>query len=287
MPKRRPKRPNVTGRTEATKRFSMLPHLVLTTNAYRACSPNARALLVEIVMLYNGGNNGSLYMSVRDAAARMGVSDLTAATNALEELQGRGLIVMTKEAHFEVKASEESRARCWRITWEPYGKRIATHDYLNPKAEPDAGTKARRRMERGTKALKAYRRARDGDKLPVMDSRTMAEFEAVGGAPPVLETNTPNTANGEKLPNRLVMDSATYLYDTRGSANEAVLGIGWWSPDWAHAAALTAYAASLASQQAMTPSKRRMTPSNNRAAPQILANLQKPATRTKLANGLQ
>jgi len=118
MAKRRNKsRPNQTGRSN-TSRFARLDYRLLNSNAYRALSPNARALLIEVVMLYNGENNGSLWLSVRDAAHRMGVADVTAASNAFAELQDMGFITMTQDAHFRVKASDTCRARCWRLTWE-------------------------------------------------------------------------------------------------------------------------------------------------------------------------
>ncbi len=38
--------------------------------------------------------------------------------------------------------------------------------------QPEPGTKAHRRMERGMRALKAYRKDRDSGRLPVLDSDT-------------------------------------------------------------------------------------------------------------------
>src|SRR3546814_19367076 len=70
-----------------TSRFTRLDHRLLTTPAYRALSPNARSLLVELAMMENGKNNGSLFLSVRDAAHRMGVSDQKTAGAAFVELQ--------------------------------------------------------------------------------------------------------------------------------------------------------------------------------------------------------
>ena len=72
MGKRRNRnRVNATGRNN-TSRFVRLDYRILNSNAYRSLSPNARSLLVELVMLYNGENNGSLYLSVRDAARAAG-----------------------------------------------------------------------------------------------------------------------------------------------------------------------------------------------------------------------
>ena len=50
-------------------------------------SVRARSLLVELKLLYNGSNNGELFLSVRDAAARFstGTHQATAAFRQLED----------------------------------------------------------------------------------------------------------------------------------------------------------------------------------------------------------
>jgi hypothetical protein len=154
MGKRRNRnRVNATGRNN-TSRFVRLDYRLLNSNAYRSLSPNARSLLVDLLMLYNGENNGSLYLGVRDAAHRMGVADLTAASRAFDDLVALGFTELTQEAHFTVKASETSRARCWRLTWEAGpGRKAPSWDFLE--REPEPQTTARKRMERGLRALKA------------------------------------------------------------------------------------------------------------------------------------
>ena len=168
--KNRTNRVNAKGRnTGYTTRFVRLDHALLTSKAFRALSPQARALLIEICSLYNGRNNGSLYLSVRDASARMGVSDLSAASKAFDQLIDLGFIEMTKKAHFAVKASYTSRARCWRLVWEAGPEKTRpTQPYLT--REPPPKTKAYKRMESGLKALKRYRQAQSSNRLPVLDS---------------------------------------------------------------------------------------------------------------------
>jgi DNA-binding transcriptional regulator YhcF (GntR family) len=104
----------LSNRRNRTSRFVRLDYRLLHTPAYRALSCTARAWLVEVAMLHNGTNNGALYLSVRDAAARLGLSDLQAASKAFAELEAMGFVVCTADAHFHVKAAEHSRARCWR-----------------------------------------------------------------------------------------------------------------------------------------------------------------------------
>ena len=177
FPKRRNhSKVNATGRKEGRiNRFARLPHELLNSNAYRGLSPNARSLLVELISLHNAENNGSLYLSVRDAAARMGVVDLTAASRAFDELQAMGFIICTMDSKFRSGSSDTSRARCWLLTFvDGPGRKLATHDYRD--REPQPKTRERNRMERGLNALKRYRKARDCDRLPVLDSDTIEQF---------------------------------------------------------------------------------------------------------------
>ena len=164
--RRRKNRPNATGRNQ-TSRFVRLDYRMLHSPAFRSLSPKARALLIEIAMLYNGENNGSLYLSVEDAAARMGVADPHTAAGAFDELTASGFISMTKDAHFEVKASEHSRARTWRLNWLPVGRKIAGWQFLDHL--PEVKTAAHRRMEQGCRALSKYRKRRDREQFPGVD----------------------------------------------------------------------------------------------------------------------
>lgn len=162
---------NNKGRNPTT-RFARLDHRLLNSPAYRSLSTAARALLVELTMLENGVNNGSLYLGVRDAAGRLGMSDLTAVRSAFDELQQLGFVEMTEDATFHVKAADKSRARCWRLTWlAGPGRKGPTMDFVT--RQPPPGTKAHKRMDRGMRALKTYRKARDAGNLPVLESSTL------------------------------------------------------------------------------------------------------------------
>lgn len=191
MPKRRKPKVNAKGRNSGGReRFVHLPHRLMKSSAYRSLSLKSRALLVELIMLDNGSNNGSLYLSLRDAADRLGMSDLTSVSGAFDELIDRGLLKCTKEAHFHVKAAEHSRARCWTLTWLRADKRAPTNDW--EKYEPPTGLRERKRMERGMKALKRYYRALTSHRLPVLESGTQSDESAKSSTSPVLETRTGN-----------------------------------------------------------------------------------------------
>ncbi len=233
---------NATGRNE-TSRFARLGHRMLTSNAYRSLSPNARSLLVELTMLENGSNNGSLYLSVRDAAHRMGVADLTAASRAFDELIGLGFIEMTQDGYFRVKAANKSRARCWRLTWlAGPGRKMPSWEFLE--REPEPRTRARKRMERGQRCLKTYRRAKSSGHLPVLVSDMMHPKPADVPIATVVDSNTLNAKNGENPPIRRVRDSATHIAATIGKGQRDSL-LGWWQPDWGPSMAAMAHLASL------------------------------------------
>ena len=104
---------------------------------------------------------------------------------AFEDLEDRGLIALTKDAHFDVKAADNSRARCWRLTWLPWpegpkGKRAPTNEwehYLAP-----AGSPERKRANRRLEALARYRSALSANKMPVRDSLTTGDdLDALNG----------------------------------------------------------------------------------------------------------
>ncbi len=244
---RRPKRnkPNATGRNE-TSRFARLDHRIMHSNAYRALSSNARSLLLELISMENDQNNGSLYLGVRDAAYRMGVADLTAASRAFDELQDLGFIEMTQDAHFHVKTADTSRARCWRLTWRPGpGRKAPTWDFME--REPPPNSRERKRMERGLRVLKVFRRARDQGRLPVLDSDTPSSFRPEMPAAPVLDSNTSNVQNVGFQPIGCVRDSATHIAATMGSGARSC-PLGWWQSDWSRAAGNLAFALTLANR---------------------------------------
>lgn len=244
MGRRRRNRPNATGRSTHGGRFVGLRHRLLSSNAYRALSPNARSLLVELVMLHNGENNGSLYLSVRDAAARMGLADLSAAGKAFAELEDLGFIVCTADAHFHVKAAERSRARCWRLTFEAGpGRKGPTMDFLE--REPQPKTRARKRMERGLRALKLFRKMRDAGKLPVLNTDTLSTLWPQNLAQAVSNSNTPKAQNGSFPPIPFVRNSCTHTATPYGEGASHSL-VGWWQPDWSATMERLAYAAALA-----------------------------------------
>lgn len=159
-------------------RFLMLYHRLLESPAYRSLSPAARALLIELAMMENGSNNGLMFLSVRDAAARIGVSCPKIAGRAFGELAAAGFIAESGAAVF-ARRGEGSRARSWRLTWQsdPIFRSAPSHEYA--KAELP-NKQARERAAKGCAALKRYQKVISS----VGDSPTLPP-KRVGDSPTV------------------------------------------------------------------------------------------------------
>ncbi|MXP10759.1 hypothetical protein [Pseudoblastomonas halimionae] len=224
-----------------TSRFARLDHRILHSNAYRALSPNDRSLLVELISLYNGENNGSIYLSVRDAAHRMGVADLAAASRSFDTLQALGFIVLTLKHEFRSGSSGQSRARSWRLTWLPGpGRKAPSWEFLEKEPEPQSS--ARKRMERGLRVLKSYKRGRERGRFPALDSDTLEQFRPIGRARAVLDSDTAKVENGGNQPIGSVRETATHIATPWGECASGY-PFGWWRPDWSDSiSALTFFA---------------------------------------------
>ena len=175
-------------------RFAKLDHDIMRSGAYLSLNPNARALLLEIISLHNGKNNGMLWLSEDDAAKMIGVSCPKVARKGFNDLVGAGLISMTKDSHFNVKTGT-GRARCWRLTWDfdDVNRRSASNEWKDFVPVDKA---ANRRMQLGLAVVKKMRRMK-------------TEIQITGGnslyTPPPFEIetgNSPDTTNAgdAKLP---------------------------------------------------------------------------------------
>lgn len=220
----RKNRPNAKGRNP-TSRFTSLPHYLLECAAYRCLTPNARALLVELTMIDNGKNNGAIFLSIKDAADRIGVVNTTSVCGAFKELRECGFITMTKDAHFRVKASHKARARCWKLNWLPLPSLAApTGECLS--YEPPLRTHARKRMEAGQQALKRFRRVQAAGKSPVYDPYALIDLETSSTTRPVCKSTTAQSRNSRKQPIHSIHNLNTHS-DAKGLGGHTC---GWWTP---------------------------------------------------------
>ena len=106
-----------------------LPHVVMDSEAYRHLSPNARAVLGEIIRKFNGYNNGKIAIGYREIAHRLNRSDMHFIAPAIKELFEHGLLDVTAQQSWA-----DRRVREYRLTFVSTGERghrgNATNEYL-------------------------------------------------------------------------------------------------------------------------------------------------------------
>jgi hypothetical protein len=88
-------------------------HYLLDSAAYQSLSLKARAALMEICRRYDGGNNGRIVLSVREAAERMNCNKETASL-AFRELIKKGFVQPAKLGWFSIKFRHSTE---WRLTF--------------------------------------------------------------------------------------------------------------------------------------------------------------------------
>jgi len=104
-------------------------HFELATLAYRSLSPVARCLLTELKAIYNSGNNGQIFLSVRDGARLLNVGKTTIA-EAYADLADRGFIRPNVPSSFDFKSGAMAgKATTWVLTEFPHGDRPPTREF--------------------------------------------------------------------------------------------------------------------------------------------------------------
>ena len=139
-PKRR--RVDKTGRSAPLTKFAAIQLWMMQSPAWQAIGPYERTILVELNGLYNGRNNGELFLSCREAARRCNM-DKDRANKAFKKLRELGFIRYRTEdlGHFSAR-----NAQCWILTEFPFLGREPTKDFMNwrpaekSKSRPDKGT---------------------------------------------------------------------------------------------------------------------------------------------------
>jgi hypothetical protein len=134
MPRKRKsgRRTDATGRSKGGDgHHARLYRWEIESSAYRSLSVGARALLVELKALYNGNNNGGLFLSAREAAKRLNAGRSFASRRFLE-LQDKGFIRPKEIGAFNRKALAGSgMATSWVLTEFPIGNAAAgTKDFM-------------------------------------------------------------------------------------------------------------------------------------------------------------
>lgn len=124
--KRRRKRANASGRTLGDAKHVRLHRWMLRSAAWQALPLIARCLLVELYDLYDGQNNGELFMSVREAARRLGIAANTAG-RMFRELETKGFIRVRQKGSFDWKYRH---ATCWILTEFGFAGHLPTKDFM-------------------------------------------------------------------------------------------------------------------------------------------------------------
>lgn len=93
-------------------KFIMIDGYVKRSAAWKALTPNARAVYIELKWRYDGTNNGRIGLGERELAAELNTGRETA-RRALSELIEKGFVTKTKLSGFNVK---HRAATEWRLT---------------------------------------------------------------------------------------------------------------------------------------------------------------------------
>jgi Predicted transcriptional regulators len=98
--------------THGGSRWVQLPEWLLGTPAWCGLSVGARALYIELKRRFNGGNNGNLRLSHREAAALLGLHR-NSIGKLFRELEGAGFIRMMEG--YYLGPSGVGLTSCWAL----------------------------------------------------------------------------------------------------------------------------------------------------------------------------
>lgn len=117
------------------EKFVNLPHWVMKTEAYRSMKPGPRALLFEIIMRFNGSNNGSIGLGHREAMHALDVVSPNAVAGYFKELLTRGFIRQCKSSGFNIKDTTQRTSSEYALAWLPVGNGRANPSFKDWKPE--------------------------------------------------------------------------------------------------------------------------------------------------------
>lgn len=185
---------------------------------WSALSNNARSLLMELLSIFNGRNRDWLFLSVRDAADRIGLSDLKAVSIAFNQLIELGFIEESIAASFRQKSDDRSRARGWRLLIVDGQGRPS-----GPEALPDLDfsgltPRQKRAVQQRSSALRRYLGDYSKGKMSVEDSTTIAARKELA----VEKSSTQDAEKQGKRPISVVEESRTHINYHRGMGDTLI-----------------------------------------------------------------
>jgi hypothetical protein len=136
---KRRKRPAVllNGRNKFGPRHVRIHHWEMDCPAWKQMSVYGRALVIELRSRFNGGNNGEIHLSVREAAKALNCHRDTAA-KALRDVEAKGWVQTNQKGSFDWKGGA---ATTFILANEQMGDKSATKNFMSWKPAPE-NTKA-------------------------------------------------------------------------------------------------------------------------------------------------
>jgi hypothetical protein len=115
-----------------TGRFIGLPHVVVKNKDYIELSYKSKALLIDLMLQYNGKNNGDLTAALAILRDR-GWKRQATVGEAVKELIDANLIIRTREGQCR---NPFSRCALYAITWQPIDDCKDKDLNINPTTTP-------------------------------------------------------------------------------------------------------------------------------------------------------
>lgn len=113
-------------------RFIAIPHSVLRHPDYRRLRGTSVKLLNDLVMQFNGSNNGNL-SAAWGLMSPLGWNSKETLTQALKQLAENGLIVKTRDGRFQ---NPNSRCDLYALTWHRIDECDGKDLFLGPTRGP-------------------------------------------------------------------------------------------------------------------------------------------------------
>lgn len=166
-----PKRPltpgrrvEANGRSKEDKGFVRFNHWMMRSAAFQALDPFETRVLLELYALYNGRNNGYLFLSHREAAkrCRMGKNKAGACLQRLTEL---GFIRRRADEPENFNLREATH---WILAEFDFGKRGATKDFMSWQPPPSLEARPLSRTSCPSLGTTDSEAANENDKVSLM-----------------------------------------------------------------------------------------------------------------------